>query len=74
MPNWRHSNTRIHGSMLRRSYCHWFQPLGACGVRPGGGTAGVQINMLNFDADGNPSYEFSGKDFPSPATHAILIK
>jgi glutamine synthetase len=44
------------------SYCHWFQPLGACGVRPGGGTAGVQINMLNFDADGNPSYEFSGKE------------
>ena len=43
------------------SYCHWFQPLGSGGVRHGQ-AAGVQISMLSFDADGNPSWEFDAGD------------
>ena len=39
------------------SFCHWFQPLGSTGVRHGN-AAGVQISMLNFAADGTPSWEF----------------
>jgi len=43
------------------SYCHWFQPLGSTGVRHGN-AAGVQISMLNFAADGTPSWEFDAGD------------
>ena len=43
------------------AYCHWFQPLGASGVRHGQ-SAQVQIQMIEFTADGTPVYSFKGKD------------
>ena len=43
------------------SYAHWFQPMGAGGVRHGQ-AACVQTSMLSFGADGRPSYEFSADD------------
>ena len=42
-------------------YTHSFQPLGASGVRHGY-TAGVQMSMMEFNRDGTPSWDFSGKN------------
>eukprot|EP00602_Paraphysomonas_sp_CaronLab_P000037 CAMPEP_0185027510 /NCGR_PEP_ID=MMETSP1103-20130426/12643_1 /TAXON_ID=36769 /ORGANISM="Paraphysomonas bandaiensis, Strain Caron Lab Isolate" /LENGTH=634 /DNA_ID=CAMNT_0027561541 /DNA_START=200 /DNA_END=2104 /DNA_ORIENTATION=+ len=42
-------------------YCHWFQPLGAAGVRHGQ-SAQVQNRMFEFDKDGNQIWEFKGKN------------
>ncbi len=42
-------------------YCHWFQPLGSSGFRHGQ-TAQVQIKMVEFDRDGRPAWDFSGKN------------
>jgi len=39
---------RDHGASV---YCHWFQPLGASGVRHGM-TAQVQNSMFHFDKQG----------------------
>lgn len=48
-------------------YCHWFQPLGAAGLRHG--QAGqVQNSMLTFGPDGTPRYELSGKQLLSGET------
>jgi len=41
-------------------YCHWFQPLGASGVRHGQ-SAQVQNKMIEFDKDGVPQWDFNGK-------------
>merc|ERR1719487_1708913 len=41
-------------------YCHWFQPLGANGVRHGQ-TAMVQHRMFEFDRNGAPVWDFRGK-------------
>jgi glutamine synthetase len=41
-------------------YCHWFQPMGSSGVRHGN-TGQVHQSMLDFAADGTPSYKFSGE-------------
>mmetsp|Transcript_42136 Transcript_42136/g.103898 ORF Transcript_42136/g.103898 Transcript_42136/m.103898 type:complete len:701 (+) Transcript_42136:42-2144(+) len=43
------------------SFCHWFQPLGASGVRHGL-TGQVQNMMINFDKEGVPKWDFKGKD------------
>lgn len=43
------------------SYCHWFQPLGASGVRHGL-TGQVQNMMIKFGDDGQPVWDFKGKD------------
>lgn len=42
-------------------YCHWFQPLGASGFRHGQ-TGQVQIQMIEFDRDGRPVWDFKGKN------------
>eukprot|EP01040_Poterioochromonas_malhamensis_P006851 gene6851-7387_t len=42
-------------------YCHWFQPLGASGYRHGQ-TGQVQIQMIEFDKDGRPVWDFKGKN------------
>jgi glutamine synthetase len=42
-------------------YCHWFQPLGASGLRHGQ-TGQVQIQMIEFDKDGRPTWDFKGKN------------
>jgi hypothetical protein len=39
------------------SYCHWFQPLGASGLRHGQ-SAQVQIAMIEFDRNGKPEWDF----------------
>jgi glutamine synthetase len=49
---------RDHGASV---YCHWFQPLGGSGVRHGM-TAGVQIAMVDFCADGTPKWSFQGRN------------
>lgn len=46
-----------HGASV---YCHWFQPLGAGGVRHGM-SAQVQNRMFEFDRDGNQVWSFKGK-------------
>jgi len=42
-------------------YCHWFQPMGASGVRHGQ-SAQVQNAMLEFAKDGTPQWDFKGKN------------
>jgi glutamine synthetase len=42
-------------------YCHWFQPMGASGVRHGF-TGQVQNAMFEFDNEGNPVWDFKGKN------------
>jgi glutamine synthetase len=42
-------------------YCHWFQPLGAAGVRHGQ-TGQVQNRMFEFDKYGNQMWDFKGKN------------
>jgi glutamine synthetase len=42
-------------------YCHWFQPLGSSGFRHGQ-TGQVQIQMIEFDKDGKPTWDFKGKN------------
>jgi len=42
-------------------FTHWFQPLGANNVRPGG-TGQVHQNMMVFQKDGKPIWKFSGKE------------
>ncbi|KAJ1488401.1 glutamine synthetase III, partial [Baffinella frigidus] len=42
-----------------RVFTHWFQPLGANGVRHGG-TGQVHNHMFTFGKDGKPKWEFSG--------------
>jgi glutamine synthetase len=41
-------------------FTHWFQPLGATGVRHGM-TGQVHNNMMTFAKDGKPIYKFSGE-------------
>jgi glutamine synthetase len=43
------------------SYAHWFQPMGAGGVRHGQ-AACVQTSMLSFAPDGTASWEFDADD------------
>jgi len=42
-------------------FCHWFQPLGASGVRHGQ-TGQVQNAFFNFDKAGRPAWDLKGKD------------
>ena len=42
-------------------YCHWFQPMGASGLRHGQ-SACVQNTMLEFKKDGSPAWDFKGKN------------
>ena len=42
-------------------YCHWFQPLGAAGMRHGQ-SAQVQNRMFEFDSEGNQLWDFKGKN------------
>jgi len=42
-------------------YTHWFQPLGASGVRHGM-SSGVQNTMMEFLSDGTPAWDFKGKN------------
>ena len=42
-------------------YCHWFQPLGAAGVRHGQ-SAQVYNHMFEFAKDGTPVWDFKGKN------------
>lgn len=42
-------------------YCHWFQPLGASGLRHGL-SAQVQNHMFEFDKHGKPVWDFKGKN------------
>jgi len=52
--NW----ARDHGASV---YCHWFQPLGAAGLRHGQ-SAQVQASMFEFDQrTGKPLWEFKGR-------------
>jgi len=48
---------RAHGASV---YCHWFQPLGAAGLRHGL-SAGVQQSFWEFDKHGNLEWNFKGK-------------
>jgi glutamine synthetase len=48
-------------------YTHWFQPLGASGVRHGF-TAGVQVSMMTFDENNEPCWRFSGKELKQGET------
>ena len=41
-------------------YCHWFQPLGAAGLRHGQ-SAQVQQSMFEFDKEGVLEWNFKGK-------------
>lgn len=41
-------------------FCHWFQPLGAAGLRHGQ-SAQVQSSMMEFDGKGKPQWDFDGK-------------
>eukprot|EP00961_Rhodomonas_salina_P040106 539091-Rhodomonas_salina.1 len=41
-------------------YTHWFQPLGANGVRPGM-TGQVHNHMFTFGKDGKPNFQFDGE-------------
>jgi len=42
-------------------FCHWFQPLGANGVRHGN-SAQVQMRMFKFDSSGKLEWDFSARD------------
>jgi len=42
-------------------FCHWFQPLGASGVRHGQ-SGQVQNAFFNFDKSGSPKWDLKGKD------------
>jgi glutamine synthetase len=42
-------------------FCHWFQPLGASGVRHGL-SGQVQNAFFNFGKDGSPKWNLSGRD------------
>ena len=42
-------------------YCHWFQPLGASGVRHGL-SGQVQNHFFEFDSQGVPKWDFKGKN------------
>ena len=42
-------------------YCHWFQPMGAAGLRHGQ-AACVQNSMIEFNKDGSPQWDFKGKN------------
>ena len=42
-------------------YCHWFQPLGAAGVRHGQ-SAQVYNHMFEFNKEGLPVWDFKGKN------------
>jgi hypothetical protein len=42
------------------NYCHWFQPLGAAGMRHGQ-SGQVQNALYEFDANGKPIWQFNGK-------------
>lgn len=42
------------------TYCHWFQPLGASAFRHGL-SAQVHVAMVEFNAAGEPVWDFSGK-------------
>eukprot|EP01038_Epipyxis_sp_PR26KG_P006842 gene6842-9366_t len=42
-------------------YCHWFQPLGASMVRHGQ-SAQVQNSMIEFNKQGEPLWDFKGKN------------
>lgn len=42
-------------------YCHWFQPLGASGVRHGM-SGQVQNHFFEFNNDGVPVWDFKGKN------------
>ena len=43
------------------TFCHWFQPLGAGGLRHGN-SAGVQNRMFKFDRNGSLIWDFSAND------------
>mmetsp|Transcript_21746 Transcript_21746/g.47421 ORF Transcript_21746/g.47421 Transcript_21746/m.47421 type:complete len:718 (+) Transcript_21746:94-2247(+) len=43
------------------TFCHWFQPMAASGVRHGQ-TGQVQNKMLKFKADNTIDFDFKGKD------------
>jgi glutamine synthetase len=49
---------RDHGASV---FCHWFQPLGAGGLRFGN-SAGVQNRMFRFNGDGKLVWDFSAND------------
>jgi hypothetical protein len=49
------------------TFCHWFQPVGASGVRPGL-TGQVQNKMLEFTAEGTLATDFKGKDLTQGET------
>jgi glutamine synthetase len=49
---------RDHGAS---TFCHWFQPLGAGGLRHGN-SAGVQNRMFKFDKNGSLVWDFSAND------------
>lgn len=42
------------------SFCHWFQPMASTFRH--GDTGQVQMSMLEFNADGTPTFELKGKD------------
>lgn len=42
-------------------YCHWFQPMAGVGVRHGQ-TGQVQNAMFAFNKEGQPEWDFKGKD------------
>lgn len=42
-------------------YCHWFQPLGASGLRHGQ-SGQVQNHMFEFNKEGKPVWDFKGKN------------
>lgn len=42
-------------------YCHWFQPLGAAGVRHGQ-SGQVHNSMFEFDKEGKPVWNFTAKN------------
>eukprot|EP00929_Paragymnodinium_shiwhaense_P058490 TRINITY_DN2928_c0_g1_i1.p1 TRINITY_DN2928_c0_g1~~TRINITY_DN2928_c0_g1_i1.p1 ORF type:complete len:725 (-),score=193.65 TRINITY_DN2928_c0_g1_i1:304-2478(-) len=44
-----------------KNYCHWFQPMGANGVRHGQ-TGQVHNAIFKFDEEGRPVWDLSGKD------------
>lgn len=47
-----------HGASV---YCHWFQPLGSSGVRHGQ-TAQVQNQMIEFNREGLPVWDFKASN------------
>ena len=41
------------------SFCHWFQPMASTFRH--GNTGQVQMSMLEYNADGTPTFELKGK-------------